>query len=142
LSNGVNVTYTYDNDSRVTGITYKFNTNTRGDLSYTYDSLGRRTLVNGSFARTLLPAAVTSTSYDAANELTNWNGTSISYDLNGNMLSDGTNSFNWNARNQVATLNSVGLQYDAFGRRIQNAAGKSFLYDGPNAAQELSGSTV
>jgi RHS repeat-associated protein len=33
------------------------------------------------------------------------------------------------------------LQCDAVGRRIQNAAGKSFLYDGANAAQELSGST-
>ncbi|HEY2495483.1 MAG TPA: RHS repeat-associated core domain-containing protein [Candidatus Angelobacter sp.] len=142
LSNGVNMSYTYDNDSRVTGITYNFNANTMGGLSYTYDSLGRRTLVNGSFAQTGLPGAVTPATYDAANELTNWNGTAISYDLNGNMLSDGTNAFSWNARNQVATLNSVSLQYDAFGRRIQNAAGKSFLLDGANAVQELTGSTV
>jgi RHS repeat-associated protein len=85
----------------------------------------------------LLPAVTT-----LRNELTNWNGTAISYDLNGNMLSDGANTFSWNARNQVATLNSVSLQYDAFGRRIQNAAGRSFLYDGANAAQELSGSAV
>src|SRR5262249_38926133 len=142
LSNGVNVSYAYDNDSRVTGITYRFNANNLGDLSYIYDSLGRRTLVNGSFARTSLPGAVTSATYDAANELTNWNGVAISYDLNGNMLSDGTNGFTWNARNQVATLNSVSLQYDAFGRRIQNTTGKSFLYDGANVAQELSGNTV
>jgi hypothetical protein len=33
----------------------------------------------------------------------------LSYDLNGNMLSDGTNAFTWNARNQVASLNSVSL---------------------------------
>jgi RHS repeat-associated protein len=58
------------------------------------------------------------------------------------MLSDGTNAFTWNARNQVAKLNNVSLQYDAFGRRIQNAAGTSFFYDGANAAQELSGTTV
>src|SRR6266571_5982563 len=57
---------------------------------YTYDSLGRRTQVGGSFAQTGLPTAVTSATYDAANELTNWNGLTISYDLNGNMLSDGT----------------------------------------------------
>ena len=93
LSNGVNMSYTYDNDSRVTGITYKFNANTLGNLTYTYDSLGRRTQVGGSFAQTGLPGAVTSATYDAANELTNWNGTAISYDLNGNMLSDGTNAF-------------------------------------------------
>ena len=50
------------------------------------------------------------------------NGTAISYDLNGNMLSDGTNAFSWNARNQVATLNGVSTQYDDFGRRSTNAA--------------------
>ncbi len=142
LSNGVNMSYTYDNDSRVTGITYKFNATTLGNLSYSYDSLGQRTQVSGSFARTGLPSAITSATYDAANELTNWNGTLISYDLNGNMLSDGTNSFSWNARNQVAALNSVSLQYDGYGRRNKNVAGKSFLFDGANAVQELSVSTV
>lgn len=141
LSNGVNMSYTYDNNSRVTGITYKFNTTTLGNLTYSYDSLGRRTLVAGSFSQTRLPGAVTSASYDAANELTNWNGTAISYDLNGNMLSDGTNTFSWNARNQVATLNSVSLQYDGFGRRTKNLQNASFLFDGANAVQELSGST-
>lgn len=59
------------------------------------------------------------------------------------MLSDGTNAFTWNARNQVATLNNVSsLQYDAFGQRTQNPLGTSFLYDGANAAQELSGTTA
>jgi RHS repeat-associated protein len=142
LSNGVNMSYTYDNDSRVTGITYKFNANTLGNLTYSYDSLGRRTQVGGSFAQTGLPGTVASATYDAANELTNWNGTSISYDLNGNMLSDGANAFSWNARNQVATLNSVSLQYDGFGRRTKNLQNTSFLFDGANAVQEVSGTTV
>jgi RHS repeat-associated protein len=142
LSNGVNMSYTYDNDSRVTGITYQFNANTLGNLTHTYDSLGRRTQVGGSFAQTGLPGSISSATYDAANELTNWNGTPISYDLNGNMLSDGANAFSWNARNQVATLNSVSLQYDGFGRRTKNLQNTSFLFDGANAVQELSGSTA
>jgi RHS repeat-associated protein len=142
LSNGVNMSYTYDNDSRVTGITYKFNGNTLGNLTYAYDSLGRRTQVGGSFAQTGLPGTVTSAMYDAANELTNWNGTPISYDLNGNMLSDGTNAFTWNARNQVTSLNSVSLQYDAFGRRIANPGGVSSLYDGLNTVQDIAGTAV
>jgi RHS repeat-associated protein len=141
-SNGVNTSYTYDNDSRVTGITYKFNASTLGNLSYVYDLLGRRTQVGGSFARTGLPGTVTSATYDAANQLTNWNGTPIGYDLNGNMLSDGANAFSWNARNQVATLNSIPLQYDALGRRTKNLQNTSFLFDGPSAVQELSGSTA
>ena len=138
----MNVSYSYDNDSRVSGITYNFGANLLGNLTYSYDSLGRRTQVGGSFARTGFPAAVTSASYDAANELTNWNGTPISYDLNGNVQSDGTNTFTWNARNQVASLNGRNLQYDAYGRRVQNQLGTAFLYDGANAAQELTGGTV
>jgi len=99
---------------------------------------GTTTVLN----RLLPPSPKTGTVAVTANELTNWNGTPISYDLNGNMLSDGVNTFSWNARNQVAALNNVSLQYDAEGRRTRNAAGTSFLFDGANAAQELSGSTV
>ncbi len=36
----------------------------------------------------------------------------------------------------------MSLQYDAFARKIKNLAGTSFLYNGANAIQELSGSTV
>jgi RHS repeat-associated protein len=142
LPNGVVTSYNYDSASELTGLTYQVGTNTLGNLTYAYDVAGRRTQVGGSFARTGLPAAITSASYDVANELTNWNGTALSYDSNGNMLSDGSNSFTWNARNQVAALNGVSMQYDGFGRRATNAAGTSFLYDGANATQELSGSTV
>jgi RHS repeat-associated protein len=138
----ITASYSYDNDSRLTGITYQFGSNTLGNLSYAYDQLGRRTQVSGSFGRTGLPGVVTSATYDAANELINWNGLTLSYDQNGNMLGDGTNAFSWNARNQVVKLNNVSLQYDAFGRRTQNASGTSFLYDGANAAQELSGNSV
>ena len=142
LPNGVTVSYGYDNDSRLTGITYQLGTNTLGNLSYTYDQANRRTQMNGTFARTGLPGAVNVTTYDAANELTNWNGLIISYDNNGNMLSDGSNTLTWNSRNRAASINGISLQYDAFGRRIQNLQGISLLYDGANAVQELSGSTV
>lgn len=44
----------------------------------------------------MLPAAVTSASYDADNRLTQWvtpgGGVSPSYDLYGNLTSDGTNA--------------------------------------------------
>ena len=142
LPNGVVVSYSYDNDSRPTGITYTFGSSTMGNLSYAYDQLGRRTQVGGTFARTGLPGAVSSATYDGANELTHWSGIALSYDANGSMLSDGSNNFTWNARGQVASLNNVSLQYDAFGRRIRNLAGTSFLYDGDNAIQELSATTV
>jgi RHS repeat-associated protein len=141
LPNGVNVSYGYDNDSRLTGITYQFGANTLGNLTYSYNQVSRRMQVGGSFASTALPGVVSSTVYDAANELLNWNGTNLSYDSNGNMLSDGSNVLTWNARDQVATLNNVSLLYDALGRRTKNTAGKSFLYNGENSTQELSATT-
>jgi RHS repeat-associated protein len=142
LPNNIVVSYSYDNASRLIGLTYQLGGATLGTLSYTYDQLGRKTQVAGSFARTGLPAPVASASYDAANQLVNWNGVPISYDANGNMLSDGVNTFTWDVRNHMATLNSASLQYDAFGRRITNPAGTSFVYDIGNPAQEKSGSTV
>lgn len=135
----MNISYSYDNDSRVTAINYNFGANALGNLTYSYDSLGRRIGVGGSFASTGFPSPAASAIYDGANELTNWNGTAISYDLNGNMMSDGTNTFSWNARNELASLNGRNLQYDAWGRRIQNSLGTAFLYDGANVAQERSG---
>ncbi len=136
------MSYGYDNDSRLTSITYQYGSTTLGNLSYAHDQLGRRTQVIGSFARTGLPGAVSSTSYDAANELTNWNGITLSYDQNGNMLADGDHTLTWDARSQVSSVNGIGLQYDAFGRRSTNLFGTSFLFDGPNAVQEFSGGTV
>lgn len=142
LPNGVTVSYAYDQASHVTGISYQLGANNLGGLTYTYDQLGHRTQVSGSFARTALPATVVSATYDAANQVTNWNGTPVSYDANGNVLSDGVNTLSWDARNQLSSANGTSLSYDAFGRRIQNLQGTSFVYDGLNPVQELSGGTV
>jgi RHS repeat-associated protein len=142
LSNGVSLSYSYDNSAQVTGISYQLGATVLGNLTYTYDQLGRRTQMGGSFARTNLPQQLVSASYDAANELLSWDGMSFSYDANGNMLSDGSNSFTWDSRNHLSTLNGGSLQYDAFNRRTLNAAGTSFLYDAINAVQELTGTTV
>ena len=141
LPNGISISYGYDNSAQVTSITYNFGSSVLGNLTYGYDQLGRRTQVGGTFARTNLPEPLTA-SYDVENALTNWNGIPLSYDANGNMLSDGSNSFTWDARNHLATLNGSGLQYDALNRRTRNAAGTAFLYDDLNAVQELTGGVV
>jgi RHS repeat-associated protein len=89
-----------------------------------------------------LPAAITSATYNANNQLTNWNGSTLSYDLNGNMTYDGATTYTWDARNRLGAFGSTTFAYDSFGRRTRNATGIAFLYDGANAVQELSGSTV
>ena len=65
-----------------------------GNLTYTYDNDGRRTQMGGSSARTRMPNATTSTAlYNVANQLTNWKGGTLTYDLNGNLTSDGVNNY-------------------------------------------------
>lgn len=141
LPDGIVLAYGYDNDSRVTSMNYQLGTLSVGNLIYSYDAAGRRTQLGGSLAATNFPTAVSSTTYDAANELTKWNGTIISYDANGNIQNDGAAAYTWNARNQLITRVATTFQYDSFGRRTLNAAGKQLLYAGWNAVQELSGTT-
>lgn len=144
LPNGVVVNYTYDAASELTGITYSQGSTMLGNLAYTYDLDGRRTSVGGTFARTGLPLAVTSAAYNADNQLTQWGAQNLTYDLDGNLLSDGVNTYTWNARNQLASVNAgnvFNFQYDAFGRRLTNPSGNSLLYDGANVVQELSGTS-
>ena len=120
LANGVTATYSYDAASELTGLTYKLGTTVLGNLTYSYDADGRRTSIGGSYARTGLPQAVASASYNADNQLTQWGSSNLTYDLNGNLTNDGANTYTWNARNQLASINAGAtgsFQYDAFGRR-------------------------
>jgi RHS repeat-associated protein len=142
LPNGVTATYTYDAGSRLTGLSYQLGATAIGDLTYSYDALGRVTQMGGSLARAQWPSAVSSVTYDAANELTSWNGMALTYDANGNMTSDGNRTFTWNARDQLVSMSGAAFQYDAFGRRIGKTVGSAstnFLYDGANIIQENSG---
>jgi RHS repeat-associated protein len=133
----------YDSADRPSSITYKRGSTTLGALSYDYDRASKPYATWGSYARTGLPTAVSSASYDDANELTSWGGQALSYDAAGNLTADGSNTYSWNARGQLASIagaTSASFGYDAFARR-QSAtfAGTttSFLYDGQNVVQEL-----
>jgi RHS repeat-associated protein len=146
LPNGVVTTYGYDGDSRLTSLSYQNGTTLLGDLTYAYDQAGRVTQVGGSYARTGLPAAVSSATYNAANRLVSWGAnSSFTYDANGNLTGDGVNTYVWDARNQLASIfggTMAGFQYDPLGRRISKTVDgitTDFLYDGANVAQELSG---
>lgn len=146
LPNGITVTYGYDDANQLTGLTYQLGATTLGDLTYTYDAAGRRISVGGSYARTALPTAETAPTYNAANRLTSWGGATVTYDDNGNMLSDGSRTFTWNARNQLAAISGAtgaSFQYDGLGRRISKTVSGTttkFLYDSLNPIQELNGS--
>jgi RHS repeat-associated protein len=147
LPNGVTINYAYDNASQLTGISYLKGATTLGDLTYTYNAAGRRTGIGGSFARTDLPAAIATTSYNANNQLAQWGAPTLSYNLNGNLTADGTYTYTWNARNQLIQVQQgatiiASHQYDAYGRRRQkmvNGSTTQFVYDGQNFVQERDG---
>ncbi len=143
LPNGIVVSYGYDSASQLANIAYQNGATLLGNLTYIYDNAGRRVQMGGSFARTGLPQPVTTTSYNAANRLTQWGTATLTYDANGNMTSSGTDGYTWDARNRlVSTLSEASFQYDPFGRRSGKTIGgvtTNFLYDGANVAQELSG---
>lgn len=92
-------------------------------------------------------AALSSALYNSANQITTWAGTSVTYDLNGSLQSDGTNTYSWDLRNQLSAISggtTSTFQYDGLGRRISktvNGTSTAFLYDGWNINQELSGTT-
>jgi len=145
MPNGVTTAYGYDQASQITSVTYAHGQTVLGDMTYTYDLAGNRTSVGGSWARTGLPTQLASANYDAANQISAWAGTAITYDLNGNLTNDGVKSYSWNAKDQLTSLSgnvSASFSYDGLGRRrnkIVSGMSTSFLYDGVNAVQEITG---
>ena len=149
LPNGIINEYTYDAVSRVVALIYKRGQSVLGNLTYEYDAADRTLKFGGSFSRTELPPAVTSTSYDAANHQIGFGGQTSDFDLNGNLIHDGLNTFIWNARDQLVAINGSGLsasfQYDARRRRVTktiNGTSTSFVYDGLDVVQERVGSSA
>jgi len=153
LADGIEESYGYDEANQLTSIAYKNGSTTLGELDYSYDPNGRREAVWGSYARTLLPEAITAATYNADNEQTKINGTKLnttklSYDLNGNLTQTSTSQYKWDARNELTAITGAGgatFVYDPFGRRItKTLAGTTTkdLFDGPNVVQEIIGSTT
>jgi len=147
LPNGITTVYNYNASSQLTGISYQLGATTLGDLNYGYDIVGRRTSVGGSYARTNVPTPLASGTHNANNQLTQRGSTSFTYDANGNLANDGSKTYTWDARNHLVSLSggvTASFQYDLVGRRATKSVGgftTSFLYDGANTVQELSGST-
>ncbi|WP_338525219.1 RHS repeat-associated core domain-containing protein [Pseudomonas batumici] len=148
LPNGVVVSYGYDNAGQLINLSYAKGGTSLGNLSYGYDNAGQRVQLGGSLASTTLPSAVSTTSYNAANQLTAWGGATLLYDANGNMTSDGSNTYTWDSRQRLSTLTgttSGSFSYDAADRRSQKTiAGQttSYVFDGINLVQELAGAVT
>jgi RHS repeat-associated protein len=143
LPNGVTATYGYSNRDELTSITFKKGATTLGTLTYTYDAAGRRISIGGTWARTGLPPAVASATYDDANRQLTWGGQTFTYDDNGNLTGDGVNTYTWDARDRLTAITggvAATFAYDPFGRRTRKTiSGQTtdYLYDWDNPVQEL-----
>ncbi len=111
--------YSYDNDYRLTSVTYPGPTTT----DYAYDAFGNRTsMTDGS--------GTTSYSYDDAGRLTTITppspASAINYtwDDNGNLTARGSDSFSWDYENRMtsATVNSTTYDYTYRGDGLRNSA--------------------
>jgi len=123
--------YTYDNIYQLTNVQYP----TTSNVTYNYDVLGNRTSVaNGG---------ITTYSSNNLNQYTAVGGTSFAYDRNGNLTSDGTNTYVYDSENRLisATMPShtAGYVYDSFGKRISKTIDGvtiKYLYDGDQVIAE------
>jgi RHS repeat-associated protein len=144
--NGTMTSYAYDLASRLTGITQSGPSGIIEALTYQYDAAGNRTsLLRANGTASLVPNAVASASYDAANEQISFAGANLTYDANGNLTSDGLNSYHWDARNRLIGISggsSAAFAYDPLGRRSSktiNGVSMQFLYDAHDIAAEIGG---
>jgi RHS repeat-associated protein len=150
LPNGVSTEYQYDEASRLVALIYRNALGPLGDLTYGYDAGGNRIATGGSFARTLVPEAVTTATYDAGNRQLAFGSNTQTFDDNGNLLTrtdgSGTTTYTWDARNRLTGLTGSSLAasfaYDGLGRRAQktvNSVLTQFRYDGLDAVGESTG---
>ena len=122
-----------------------------GTLTYTYALDGTVNSRSGTLFTSVLPAAVTSSAYNAANQLTSRvtaSGTQTpTWDANGSMTSDGLNAYTWDPRNRMKSIGSqASFVYDAFGRRTSvtknGLAPIAYLYSGNDVIQEQQSGSV
>src|SRR5207249_3850872 len=125
-------------------LTYKLGASVLGTLTYSYDQVGNRTTIGGTWARTILPQPASAV-VDAADQLAQWSSVALTFDANGNLASDGLNSYSWNARNQLSSISgglNASFQYDGVGRRVSRSSQSgvtAFLYDSTDILEELNG---
>ena len=148
-SNNTTTSYGYDLASRLTGIAHNGPSGIIEALTYQYDTAGNRvSLSRNNGTASLLPNAVASATYDAANEQTAFAGATLTYDSNGNLTNDGVNTYHWDAWNRLIGISggsTASFAYDSLGRRVSktiNGTNTQFAYDGDDITAEIGGGAV
>jgi RHS repeat-associated protein len=157
-SNGVTTTYNYDPASRLQGITHAKGSTILEQLGQGFDPADNKTQVDQLIhSATALPPAVTA-AYNALNQQTQFASATLGYDNNGNLTTDGTNTYTWDARDRLIGITgdsppsgtgtvplSASFSYDALDRRVAktiNGATTTYLYDGADVVTEAGASNA
>ncbi|MBN8595225.1 MAG: PD40 domain-containing protein [Anaerolineae bacterium] len=110
--------YTYDVLARLREARYFTGTDLAATparlYTYAFDRSGNRT--QQSLSLNGAAPTVTNYTYNAANQLTSGGST---YDSNGNLTSDGTNSYTWDRANRLLSMGGASYVYDGEGRRVR-----------------------
>lgn len=165
-SGNVGDRYEYDAAGQIIGVDHNVSApasasgSITADHDYEYDAMGNRTsfTVTSEGASSTVAQGSTSYSSNDKNQYTNISSPStppdgvLSYDLDGNLLDDGTRLYKWDAWNRLREVREKSsgsliaeYAYDSIGRRIskettslapQGAEEVIFIYDGWNIIQE------
>jgi RHS repeat-associated protein len=116
------ITYQYDLLSRLLSADYVPGSNLTATpfraYDYTYDRAGNR--LSQSLSLNGAAPTVTNYTYNAANQVTN---AGFTYDNNGNLTSDGTNTYTWDRANRLLSMDTSSYAYDGVGNRVQQTVG-------------------
>jgi len=136
--------YAYDYNGNLTRLLHtSTGLTTLADINYTYDNVNNRLSRADVTISAYDPSGTEVMSYDAANELLNFNSTTYSYDPNGNRIqnaeSSGVTTYNYDDEDRLTRVEIIGATpsiitytYDPFGRRIEknvNGMITRYLYD-------------
>jgi len=146
--NGNSSIYAYEIDDDLASLQHQF-TGSNANLNYMYDNTHNRTDFTSDDDRFVFSPLDDSQSYasNSLNQYASVNGVPFTYDGNGNLTSDGVNTYAYDAENRLVgattLLYSSMYTYDPFGRRISKKVGSvttSYVHDGDQVIVEYDGS--
>jgi RHS repeat-associated protein len=146
--NGVATVYEYDDVHRLKRLTHVGGA-VPEDFQYSYSPDDEIASITSAFGATQLPQTKTVAAADAANRITNYNGTNLVFDNEGQTTANGSQIYTWDARGRLTQATAAGQTinygYDALERRVSrtDASGTmTFQYDGADVVMDRQGATT
>ncbi|MGP1352916.1 MAG: RHS repeat-associated core domain-containing protein, partial [Parasphingopyxis sp.] len=148
---GPDTTYGYNAANRLSSLTQSL-TGTANDLTtgFAYNPAGQvttRTRSNTLYSFTGYQNETQAYAANGLNQYTSVAGQAFTHDANGNLTSDGSNTYAYDNENRLTSVSggsSAALEYDPLGRLIRISGGPSgdvrFVHDGDALVAEYSGS--